>query len=266
MIKLDLGLKDKNVLVTGSSKGIGKAIASGFVEEGCNVVICARQHNTLKSTKDELQALTNQKVLMCTCDLTKFQDIDVLFQFTIDELDNIDILVNNSGGPPSGHFRDFNISDWESAFELNLKNVIYLCKKVIPLMKAKNYGRIINMTSISVKQPLDNLILSNVARAGVTGLTKSLANELAPYNILVNSVLPGYTLTSRVESLSEDIAKKENISIEEVKNRWIKNIPLGRIAEPEEIANLVVFLASEKASYITGAAIQVDGGFIKSLL
>ncbi|MHA1271063.1 MAG: SDR family oxidoreductase [Candidatus Helarchaeota archaeon] len=263
---MDLKINNKNVLVTASSKGIGKAIAKGFVLEGCNVAICARNEDILNTTTKELQSLTKKKVISISCDLSVLKDIDKLSDFVLENFSSIDILINNSGGPPSGKFNDFTIDNWRKAYELNLRSIIYLCKKIIPYMKKKNWGRIINLTSISVKQPLDNLILSNVFRSGVVGLTKSLSNELAPFNILVNSVCPGYTYTERVKSLSERIAKDENIPVEDVIKRWIRIIPLGRLATPEEIANLVIFLGSEKASYITGTTISVDGGFVKSLL
>ena len=266
MFQLNLGLENKNVIITAASKGIGKAIAKIFVEEGSNIAICARNKDDLEETKSELLKLTDKMVIANQCNLTKTASIDNFFDFIIDYFKRIDILINNAGGPPSGKFDDFNINDWKNAYNLNLNSTIYMCKKVIPIMKSNKCGRIINMTSVSVKQPLNNLILSNVMRAGVIGLTKSLANELAPYNILVNSVCPGYTFTERVRSLSENIAKKNNVKIQDIIDQWQSTIPLGRLAKPEEIANVVVFLASEKASYITGTTIQVDGGFVKSLL
>ena len=198
--------------------------------------------------------------------LTDYNDIKAFVEETRRELGPIDILVTNAGGPPAGEFFDFEDRDWESAFNLNLMSVIRLIREVVPDMKDKKWGRIINMSSISVKQPVANLILSNVIRAGVIGLTKTLSNEFAQYGILVNSVAPGYIMTERVENLVKANAKKENVAQGEILNRLTVNTSLGRIGEPSEIGSVVAFLASEKASYITGQTFLIDGGMFKGLM
>ncbi len=263
---MDLELKNKVALVTASSKGLGKAVAFELAREGAKVVICARDKNTLEKTAEEIRNATGTEVLSVVTDLTKAEDIKNLVKDTITKFARIDILFTNAGGPPPGQFMEFNDEDWKNAFELNLLSVVRLCKEVIPYMQRQGGGRIIHSTSISVKQPLENLVLSNSLRAGVIGLSKTLANELGPDNILVNAVCPGATATERLENLVKARVEREGISEEDAKRGWTDAIPLGRLGTPEEFANLVVFLASEKASNITGTAIQVDGGFYKGIL
>jgi 3-oxoacyl-[acyl-carrier protein] reductase len=263
---MDLGLKDSVALVAASSKGLGKAIAMNMAVEGANVIICARDPETLAQTQQEIKQ-TNQEVLAVPTDLTDYSQVQDLVQEAISTFGKIDVLVTNCGGPPSGGFLSFSIEDWRKAVDLNLMSTIYLCKEIIPHMRSQNEGgRIIMLTSVAVKQPIEGLILSNVARAGVAGLAKSLANEFGKDNILVNTVLPGYTYTERVEKLSKTLADKQGVEPEEITQRWAKQNTLGRLATPEEIADVVVFLASRKASYLTGTAIQVDGGHAKALL
>ncbi len=262
---MELGLKGKVALVTASSKGLGKAVAFGLAREGAKTVICARGEETLRKTAEEIQKATGAEVLALVADLTKYEDIKKLVTETIKKFGRIDILFTNAGGPPPGKFMEFSDEDWQNAFELNLLSVVRLCREVIPHMKQQGGGRIIHSTSVSVKQPLENLVLSNSLRLGVVGLSKTLANELAPYNILVNVVCPGATATERLENIVNAQAKREGITEEEAKRSWTASIPLGRLGAPEEFANLVVFLASEKASNITGTAVQVDGGFIKGI-
>jgi len=262
---MELGLKERVAIVTGSSDGIGKAVALGLALEGAWVVICARRKNKLDETAREIQAFAKTQVLPVQADLTNQADISRLVKETYKEYGRIDILVNNTGGPPPLTFLETSEEDWRNAIELLLMSVIRCCKEVVPYMKNRRWGRIINMTSFAAKQPAEMLVLSNTLRAGILGLTKTLSNELAAYGILVNAVCPGWTLTKRVEELAKAEAKKSGRSYEEVVGEWEKLIPLGRLAQPREIADLVVFLASERASYITGAVIQVDGGFIKGL-
>jgi 3-oxoacyl-[acyl-carrier protein] reductase len=263
---LDLGLKNRVAIVTGSSQGIGKAIACGLAKEGANVTICARTADTLNATAKEIESLFGTEVLAFPADLKVKESIQAMVKATATKFGRIDILVNNTGGPPSALFSETTDKDWQETFDSLLMGVINCCREVTPYMKAKKWGRIINMTSFAAKQPEERLVLSNAIRAGVLGLTKTLSNELAEYGILVNAVCPGWTLTDRVKGLAQSKANKTGQDWLAIISEWTKSIALNRMAQPEEIANLVVFLASEKASYITGAVVQVDGGVIKSLL
>ncbi len=260
-----LGLSRKSVLVTAASKGIGRAIAEEFVSEGARVAICSRDKSNLLKTSDEIKTKFGVEVLWCVCDLSKRKDIENTISAVIKEFDGIDILVNNCGGPVRGNFQDFEREDWQLAVDQIFLSAVTATKLVVPQMIEKEWGRIINITSISVKQPIDNLILSNAVRTGLVGLTKSLSNELGKHNITVNNVAPGYTLTNRVYEIAVNKAKEMNISHEEVLIDIARAIPMNRLASPEEIASLVVFLASMKASYITGTTIPVDGGFVKGI-
>ena len=263
---MDFGLKGKVAIIAASSKGLGRAVALGLAKEQAKVVICARDKNILENTADEIRNKASSDVLAIPADVSKYEDVKQLVTRTVTRFGQVDILVTNAGGPPSGTFDDLSLDDWRKAIDTNLMSVIYFYREVIPHMKRIRNGRIINITSISVKQPLDGLLLSNSIRSGVIGLAKTLANELAAWNILVNNVCPGYTLTERVRQLAQTKAGNDRISIEEVMRNWESAIPLKRIAQPEEFANLVVFLASEQASYITGTTIQIDGGFYRGLM
>lgn len=263
---MDLGLKGRTAIVVASSKGLGKAAAFALAREGTNVAICARGENELRSTAEEIRNETGSEVLFQATDVQHPDQIKRFVLAAADKFGRIDILVNNAGGPPPKIFMELSESDWQNAINLNLMSTIHFTRKVVPYMQKNRWGRIINITSVSVKQPLDELILSNTARAGVVGLAKSLANELAQYNILVNNVCPGMILTDRVRNISRAISERQGISPHDVICNWGRNIPLGRIGEPEELANLITFLASEKAGYITGTTIQVDGGFIKGIM
>lgn len=262
---MDLVLNNKVALVAASSKGLGKAVAIKLAEEGANVIICSRNSEKLKLVAEEIQN-KGRRCLAIPTDLTNYSQVQDLVTESIKYFGKIDILITNCGGPPSGEFLDFSIEDWQRAIDLNLMSSIYLCKEVIPYMVKQNDGRIVMITSVSVKQPIKGLILSNVARAGVAGLAKSLSNEFGKNNILVNIVCPGYTQTERVKELAKTLAVEQGLKPEELKNKWAKLNALGRLATPEEFANVVVFLTSEKASYLTGTAIQIDGGLVKSLL
>lgn len=263
---MELGLKDRVAIVTGSSHGIGKAIALGLALEGSRVVICARGEKRLKETAEEIESSAKVRVLSVKADLTRRRDILRLVKETYKEFERIDILVNNTGGPSPLIFLQASEENWRNAVDLLLMSVVHCCRETIPYMRRQRWGRIINMTSFAAKQPAEQLVLSNTLRAGIFGLTKTLSNELAADGILVNAVCPGWTLTRRVEELAKAKAEESGKSYEEFVSDWEKNIPLRRLAQPKEIANLVVFLASERASYITGAVIQVDGGLIKGLL
>jgi len=263
---MDLGLKNKVALVAASSKGLGKAVAWGLAREGAKLVICARDKKNLEKTADDIFLGTGVSVFPLSVDLTESDQINWLIDETLDLFGKVDILVTNAGGPPPGDFKNLNETNWAEAVQLTLMSAVRLSKAVIPGMQKQKWGRIIHMTSVSVKQPISGLHLSNVIRPAVIGLTKSLALEYAKDNILVNAVCPGYFLTDRVKQLFQNKAKKSKKTITEVEKAIKAQIPLGRIGSPEELANLIAFLASDKASYITGSIIQADGGFVKSLL
>jgi 3-oxoacyl-[acyl-carrier protein] reductase len=263
---LDLGLKNRVAIVTGSSQGIGKAVAYGLAKEGANMTICARTEDKLKMTAKEIESMVGTEVLAFPTDLKVKENIQAMVKATANKFGRIDILVNNTGGPPSALFLETTDKNWQETFDSLLMSVVNCCREVTLHMKANKWGRIINMTSFAAKQPAEKLVLSNAIRAGVLGLTKTLSNELAENGILVNAVCPGWTLTDRVKHLAQSKADKTGQDYEAIISEWARSIALNRMAQPEEIANLVVFLASEKASYITGATMQVDGGVIKSLL
>ncbi|MFX1477216.1 MAG: SDR family oxidoreductase [Promethearchaeota archaeon] len=267
---MDLGLLNKVALILASSKGLGLACAKGFYEEGANVIICSRSIENLRKAKKEIESLDSQnkdaKVFPVVADLMNEDQIKILVQKTLEEFGKIDILIHNAGGPPSGPIDKIISKDWSNSIDLNLLSFIKITNLVIPIMKKQKHGKIIAITSVSVKQPLDNLVLSNTIRLGVVGFAKTLANVYAKENILVNVVCPGPTLTDRMKELIKSQMIQTDKSEEEITKMWIDEIPLGRLGKPEELANLVIFLASEKASYITGTTIQVDGGFVRSPL
>lgn len=260
-----LGLKGKVAIVGGSSRGLGRACAVALAREGARVTICARSENELSQTAEQIRRGYGAQVLAAASDLTKYEDIKRLVNETIAAFGGIDILVNNTGGPPPGGFFEHDDAAWEEAFQRLLMYVVRICREVIPHMKKRGGGRIINNTSFTVKEPVDRLILSNVFRVGVISLAKTLSRELAKYNILVNNVCPGSFDTERMRQLLEERSETSGRSVDEVREELVQNIPLGRMQSPEELADLVVFLASERASGITGATIQVDGGMVRGL-
>lgn len=267
---MNLGLHDKVALVLAASKGLGLACAKGLFAEGANIAICSRSQENLTQAKKEILKVSSDqplnKILTLVVDL-KFEDqIKTLIAKTLEEFGKIDILVHNAGGPPSAPISEISKDDWQNSINLNLISLINTSKLVLPVMQQQKFGRIIAITSVSVKQPLNNLVLSNTTRLGVVGYAKTLANEYTKDNILVNVVCPGPTLTNRMKELIKTQMNETGKSEQEVMNFWLNNIPLGRFDHPEDLANLVVFLASKRASYITGTVIQVDGGFVKSSL
>ena len=263
---MDLGLKNKVAFVAGGSQGLGKAVALELAREGAKVAICGLEDKSLPEAKAEIARECGVEVFTVAADLTDAAQAKDCIRRTIDRFGSVDILVNNAGGPPGVSFLEIDDQLWEYGFRLNLLSTIILTREVLPLMKQKQWGRIINMTSISVKQPIDGLILSNTIRSGVIGLSKTLSTELAPFNITVNSVCPGYTLTDRVRNLALATAKKEGSTAEAIIKKWTDTIPMGRLGTPAEFAALVAFLASERSSYITGAAIQIDGGWYRGIM
>lgn len=253
---MELGLKGKVAFVAASSKGLGKAVATELAQEGANIILSARNEEELTNTKNEITT-KGVKVLALVGDLSLAADRESIIRASLKEFGKVDILVTNTGGPPSGKFETFIQEDWDKAYQQLLVSAVELVQGFLPGMKKQKWGRIIAITSQAVKQPVNNLILSNAVRASVAGLMKSLSNELGEYNITVNNVMPGYTETSRLKKLIEGDPAILQVTSE---------IPLGRFAKPKEFAAAVCFLASERASYITGVSLAVDGGWIKNIL
>lgn len=262
---MDLGIKDKVALITAASQGLGKAVAWRLSLEGARVVICSRSLDKLTKAADEIVADAGGNVRTIACNVTDENQVKGMVDHIVGEFGRLDILVCNAGGPPAGTAEDFELDDYRKALELNLLSTINLCNLAIPVMKKNKWGRIIGMTSVSVKQPIDNLILSNTARTGVTGYLKTLSNQVAPFGITVNSVCPGYTRTQRVENLAKAFAESGKGTIKDFYDKLEKDIPMKRLGTPEEFAQVVSFLASQGAGYITGVSLQVDGGYIKGL-
>jgi 3-oxoacyl-[acyl-carrier protein] reductase len=260
---MDLGLQDKVALVMAASKGLGRACATALAAEGARVTIGARGAQTLEQTAQEIQQATSSRVLAVPTDVTRAEDVEAIVAATVREFGRIDILVNNAGGPPAGNFVSFGDAQWQAAFELNLLSTVRLVRLVLPHMRKTGSGRIINIVSTSVKQPIDGLLLSNAIRSGVVGLAKTLSVELAPDNITVNNVCPGRILTDRLRQIYHVNAE---VSEAVVLEAMARDIPMGRVGKPEELGALVAFLASQQAAYITGTTIQVDGGLVRSLL
>lgn len=263
---MDFGLRGKVALVAAASKGLGRAVAEELAAEGCRVAICARDADVLAETASEIAATHSAEILPVVVDVSTSAGVRALHAAVTERLGPVDILVANAGGPPSGKFEDIPLDEWERAFHLTLMSAVELAYLVLPGMKARKWGRILNITSIAAKQPVDNLILSNSLRAAVTGFARTLANEVAPFGVTVNNLLPGYTMTDRVDQLTRASASREGVAVADVLERWEAQIPMKRLGEPREFAALAAFLASERASYITGQSIAIDGGWIRSLL
>jgi 3-oxoacyl-[acyl-carrier protein] reductase len=263
---MDLQLQDKIVLVTASSKGLGKATALEFAKEGATVLLSSRNEDTLSRTVDEIKQLTNNSnIYFKTCDMSSVEDINALFTWGNAEFGGIDILINNTGGPTAGGFNDLADEDWMAAFEKNLLSYIRTTRAVLPHMQANDFGRIINIASSSTKEVIDGLILSNTFRSGMLGLTKSLAREYAKHNILVNTIGAGRIATDRVAELDQIAADRQSVSIEDIVKTSKNLIPIGRYGQPEEFAKVVLFLASPANTYMTGQSLIIDGGMLKAL-
>lgn len=263
---MDLGLANKRVIVTASSKGLGKATALQFAKEGAKVLISSRNEEDLKKTTEELKAKSNNlEIYYSVCDVTNENDINRLFETAIAKFGGVDILVNNAGGPSPGSFAQVTDDDWNAAFEKNLLSYIRSIRLALPYMKEQNFGRIVNISSSSTKEVLDGLILSNTFRLGMVGLSKSIAREYAAHNILINTVGPGKIQTDRITELDQLAADKKNVSIDEIQDNMKQMIPIGRYGKPAEFANIIAFLCSEANTYMTGQNLVVDGGALKAL-
>jgi 3-oxoacyl-[acyl-carrier protein] reductase len=263
---MDLGLRGKVALVAGSSRGLGRAVAEELAREKCALVLCSRNADEISNVAREISSDIGGDTLPVPANLSDPDDIDRLLRTAQDRFGRIDVLVTNTGGPPAGTFESHSPQAWHDAIAQNLESVLNLVRGVLPQMKQRQWGRIVNITSIAVKQPVDGLILSNSVRAAVTGFARTLANEVARDGITVNNVMPGYTRTERLVHLAEHNAQSRGVEVDEAYATWEREIPMGRLGEPEELAALVAFLASSRASYITGTSIPVDGGWIRALV
>ncbi len=257
---MDLSIKGKNAIVCASSQGLGKSAAVDLAKEGVNLAICSRNKDKINLVKEEIEQTSDVKVVAIEADLSSEKDISALFQEAKKELKAIDILINNNGGPPPSTFEELTDEDWQKTFNSTMMSAIRLSKLVLPDMKKNKWGRIINISSVSVKTPVNGLFLSNSIRMGVLGWAKALSDEVAPHGITVNSVCPGTTKTERIEQILKVQSESSGKDKSEIEEAMANSIPMLRIGEASDLSALITFLASEKASYMTGLAVQVDGG------
>jgi 3-oxoacyl-[acyl-carrier protein] reductase len=257
---MDMGIAGRVAVVAASSKGLGRAIAHGLASEGCRVVVSARSADTLGATAREIAAATGAEIEPIVADVSIADDCERLVKLASERFGGLDILVTNTGGPPAGRFESLGDAQWASGFESTLMNVVRLIRAAASHMKRGRWGRIVNVTSLSARQPIEGLLLSNAFRAAVHGVAKTLSRELAPDGILVNNVCPGMHETDRLRHLAEIRAREAGVTPEEALARLADNIPLKRLGRPDELAAAAVFLCSERASFITGQSVVVDGG------
>lgn len=262
---MDLGLKNRGVIVAGSSEGIGRAAAEAFAREGAQVAMCARGEDRLRQAAAAIQSASGAEVYAEPLDVTDAPAVQRFTENVAKRFGRIDVCVANAGGPPAKNFLSVSSDEWRKAVETNFLSVIYMAKAVIPHMQRHRWGRIITITSVSVRQPVADLVMSNAVRAGVVGLVKSLSNEFGKEGILVNNVAPGYTATDRLKELAGVRALAAGTQVEDVYRAWTAEIPARRVGQPAEIADAIVWLASERASYITGQTLLVDGGIYRGL-
>ncbi|MEZ0248443.1 MAG: SDR family oxidoreductase [Thermoproteus sp.] len=258
-------VKGKVAIITAASRGIGKGVARVLAREGARLVIASRDRDRIAKAAEEIKAETGAEVVPVAADLTVRDDVKRVVSTAVERFGAVDILVYNTGPPKPGTFLELAEEDWDYAVKLLLLSAVWLTKDVLPYMIERRWGRLIYITSLTLKRPLPNLTLSNVVRLSIAGLVKTLSYQLAPYNVLVNGVLQGYVETERTRSLAEDRSRREGRPVEEILKSMAAEIPLGRMAKPEEIGELVAFLASDKASYITGSLITIDGGYVQCL-
>ncbi|PYZ95691.1 3-oxoacyl-ACP reductase [Alteribacter lacisalsi] len=261
---MDLLLRDKSVIVLASSKGLGRASAMAFAKEGARVMLASRNESELEHAAGLIYEETGKRPLYRVCDVTKPDQLKALVKETVEVYGGVDVLVNNAGGPKAGGFEEHSDEDWTAAFELNLLSYVRAVREVLPYMKESGGGRIVNIASSSIKEPVDGLILSNTFRTGIVGLAKSLAKEFGEHGILINTVGPGRIATERVDHLDQVKAEKTGKSQKEVRETFKKGIPAGRYGTPEEFARTIVFLGSFANTYVTGQSIVVDGGSTKA--
>ena len=257
---MDLGLKGRSAAVAASSRGLGRATALALAREGCQVAVCGRDPKKIRASADFIERETGGKVIAVTADVGSRADCERFIGETVGAFGRLDILVTNTGGPPAGNFEATDADQWEKSYQALLANVIHLVRAAVPHMKQAKWGRILNIASLSVKQPIDNLVLSNTFRPAIAGFSKSLSKELGPHGILVNTICPGYTRTDRLEELAESRVKAAGITKDQYYETLGKAVPLGRIAEPEDVWNAVWFLVSPASDFITGQTIYLDGG------
>jgi 3-oxoacyl-[acyl-carrier protein] reductase len=262
---MDLGLRDRIALVAASSRGIGRATAEAFAAEGCRIAMCARDDRTLQAAAEKIRTQYKVEVFAQAFDVTNAAAVGRFVTAVAEKFGGVDICVTNAGGPPAKGFLAATFEEWQRALEMNFLSAVYFAREVIPHMQRKRWGRILTLTSITTKQPVTDLVLSNAVRAAVVGLVKSLANEFGKDGILVNNVAPGFTATDRLKELAKARADSTGQSEREILDAWAADAPLQRLGEPREVADTIVWLASERASYITGQTILVDGGMYKGL-
>ncbi|MDT8367625.1 MAG: SDR family oxidoreductase [Longimicrobiales bacterium] len=263
---MDFGLEGRVALVAAASRGLGRAIADELAAEGCDLVICARSEGPLEAARAAIEEASGRRVVARPTDVAVAAEVHALVDFALDTFGGVDVLVTNGGGPPPGGLDAHDLDAWRAGSAVTLESVIGLVKGVLPGMRERGWGRILNVTSIAVKQPVEGLLLSNALRAAVTGFARTLANEVAAEGITVNNLMPGYTRTERLDELADHIAATKGGSPADAFDAWAAQVPMGRVGEPREFAALAAFLASERARYITGQSIAVDGGWIRSLL
>ncbi|MBM3265978.1 MAG: SDR family oxidoreductase [candidate division Zixibacteria bacterium] len=263
---MNLDIKDRVALIGGGSKGLGKACAMRLAAEGARVVMCARGEAALQNTAEEIRQLHGGEPLALVSDWSRQEDIHQAVEKTVSVFGGVDILVHNTGGPPAGGFFDQTEASWQQGFELTLMSAVRTYREVIPLMRKKRWGRIVNIESTTVKEPWDTIILSSVMRAGVASLAKTLSRSLAGDNILINTVCPGPFRTDRFETLIHQQAERSGTPIDDVVKLWLDDIPTARLGEPEEMGNLVALLASGINRHVTGTVIQIDGGAVRGML